>query len=287
MDAGHGAAHAAHAEDRRMEYESEPARSHLLLTGARVACPSLQHNDFVVDTKNRKFYIADEGIGPGGDGTKAALVVVDMDTGAVRRLLQGHVSTLPEDRPITVDGKVLTVPGKDGKPVVIKVGADGIAADKNFEWLYYGPLNGTSIYRVRIADLNNETLSDAELGARVERYAAKPNNGGLSIDADGNLYLTEVETKAVGIISANDTPISPLCLERSADLARWRQLRAGWVHVCFRGANLTRGALQWRTAPKQAALPHFPIQAACCGSRWSLSYAVLRRTRASAPRDAC
>ena len=27
--------------------------------------PSSQHNDFVVDTKNRKFYIADEGIGPG------------------------------------------------------------------------------------------------------------------------------------------------------------------------------------------------------------------------------
>ena len=166
--------------------------------------PESQHNDFVIDVKNRKFYIADEGIGPGGDGTKAALVVVDMDSGAARRLLQGHVSTLPEDRPITVNGKALTVPGKDGKPVVIKVGADGIAADKEFEWLYYGPLNGTSIYRVRISDLVNETLTEAEMRSRVERYAAKPNNGGLSIDANGNLYLTEVETKAVGIISAND-----------------------------------------------------------------------------------
>ncbi len=163
-----------------------------------------QHNDFVVDMKNRKFYIADEAIGPGGNGTTAALVVVDMDTGAARRLLQGHVSTLPEDRPINVDGKDLTVPGKDGKPVVIKVGADGIAADKNFEWLYFGPLNGTSIYRVRIADLINEALSEAELGAQVERYAAKPNNGGLSIDGDGNLYLTEVESNAVGVIPPTD-----------------------------------------------------------------------------------
>jgi Major royal jelly protein len=169
---------------------------------APASLPESQHNDFVVDTKNRKFYIADEGIGPGGDGTKAALVVVDMDTGSVRRLLQGHVSTLPEDRPITVEGKILTVPGKDGKAVVIKVGADGIAADKNFEWLYFGPLNGTTLYRVRIPDLNNQALSDTELGARVERYADKPNNGGLSIDTDGNLYLTEVETKAVGVIPA-------------------------------------------------------------------------------------
>jgi hypothetical protein len=167
---------------------------------APASLPESQHNDFVVDLKNRKFYIADEGIGPGGDGSKAALVVVDMDSGATRRLLQGHVSTLPEDVPITVDGKPLTVPGKDGKPVVIKVGADGIAADKDFQWLYYGPLNGRSIYRVRISDLNDENLPDAELGKRVERYAGKPNNGGLSIDAAGNLYLTEVETTAVGII---------------------------------------------------------------------------------------
>jgi sugar lactone lactonase YvrE len=64
------------------------------------------------------------------------------------------------------------------------------------------PTHGTTLYRVRIADLNNPALSEAELGARVERYADKPNNGGLSIDADGNLYLTEVETKAVGVIPA-------------------------------------------------------------------------------------
>lgn len=104
------------------------------------------------------------------------MVVVDMDTGSVRRLLQGHVSTLPEDRPITVDGKILTVPGKDGKAVVIKVGADGIAAGKNFEWLYFGPLKGTTLYRVRIADLNNQALSDTDLGARPQdRVAVKPH----------------------------------------------------------------------------------------------------------------
>lgn len=170
---------------------------------APASLPESQHNDFVVDLKNRKFYIADEGIGPGGDGSKAALVIVDMNNGATRRVLQGHVSTLPENRPITVSGRDLTVPGKDGKPVAIKVGADGIAADKDFQWLYFGPLNGTSIYRVRIADLNDESLSDDQFGTKVERYAAKPNNGGLSIDRKGNLYLTEVETTAVGVIPAD------------------------------------------------------------------------------------
>jgi hypothetical protein len=34
----------------------------------------------------------------------------------------------------------------------------------------------------------------------VERYSDKPNNGGLSIDYAGNIYLTAVETKSIGII---------------------------------------------------------------------------------------
>ncbi|MCB1428368.1 MAG: hypothetical protein KDJ66_04470 [Nitratireductor sp.] len=165
--------------------------------------PESQHNDFVVDHKHGVFVIADEGIGPGGDGTTAALVVVDMKTGATRRLLQGHVSTLPEEVSIVVAGKALTVPDGKGGQVPIRVGADGIAADKDFEWLYYGPLSGSAIYRVRFSDLLDETLPETELGNRVERYADKPNNGGLSIDEAGNLYLTEVESNDVGIIPAD------------------------------------------------------------------------------------
>lgn len=44
-------------------------------------------------------------------------------------------------------------------------------------------------------------LSPAQLGARVEAYADKPFNGGLSIDANDNLYLTEVGERAIGVIA--------------------------------------------------------------------------------------
>lgn len=165
--------------------------------------PESQHNDFIVNHKDGVFVIADEAIGPGGDGSTAALVIVDMNTGATRRVLQGHVSTIPEDVPIVVDGKTLSVSDGNGGQTVIKVGADGIAADTTFTWLYFGPLNGSAVYRVRFADILDEALTDEELGDRVERYADKPNNGGLSIDEAGNLYLTEVETNAVGIIPAD------------------------------------------------------------------------------------
>jgi sugar lactone lactonase YvrE len=162
-----------------------------------------QPQDIVIDQKNRKFYIADENIGPGGDGSHAAIIVIDMDTGLARRVLDGDRSTIPENVPITVDGNDLTVPGKDGKPSIIKVGCDGITMDVRSEWVYFAPLSGRSLYRIKAADLSNDKLAPEELSARVERYSDKPNNGGLSIDYAGNIYLTAVETKSIGIIGTD------------------------------------------------------------------------------------
>lgn len=161
-----------------------------------------QPNDMLIDTKNQVIIIADEGIANGGDGTTAALIVVDMKTGQTRRLLEGTRSTLPEKIPIVVNGKALAINGKE-----LYVGCDGITADKNFEWLYYAPLNGTKLYRLKISDLLNENLTEKELDKLVETYSDKPNNGGLSIDEEGNIYLTAMETNSVAMISATDRSV--------------------------------------------------------------------------------
>jgi Gluconolactonase len=164
--------------------------------------PTSQPNDMVVDTRHKVFVIADEGIGNGGDGSTAALIVVDMKTGKTRRLLEGTRTTLPENLPTMINGKSLAVNGKN-----LLVGADGITADRNFEWLYYAPLNGSKIYRVKLDDLLNENLSESELDKRIETYSDKPNNGGLSIDHDGNLYLTAMESNSVAVILAKDKSV--------------------------------------------------------------------------------
>ncbi|MFP9097790.1 L-dopachrome tautomerase-related protein [Flavobacterium sp. RHBU_24] len=164
-----------------------------------------QPNDMVVDNKHGIFVIADEGIGKGGDGSKAALIVVDMKTGETRRLLEGTRTTLPENKPTVIKGKTLSV---NGKPLL--VGCDGITADKNFEWLYYASLNGSKIYRVKFEDLLNESISQENLDSRVETYSAKPNNGGLSIDSEGNLYLTGLEDNSISVVLAKDRSVHKL-----------------------------------------------------------------------------
>ncbi|MCK5776206.1 MAG: hypothetical protein KAH25_08520, partial [Bacteroidales bacterium] len=158
-----------------------------------------QLNDFVIDYKHGVFIIADEEIGRGGDGSKAALVIVNMKTGEVKRLLEGHRSTAPEDVKVMIDGKPLNIPGTQK---AIKVGADGITADKNNEWLYYAPMSGSKVYRVKIDDLIDANLTEDQLDKKIQTYADKENNGGLSIDVDDNLYLTYIESKSVGVIPA-------------------------------------------------------------------------------------
>lgn len=169
-----------------------------------------QPNDMVVDTKHGYFIIADEGIGNGGDGSKAAFIIVDMKTGKTRRLLEGTRTTLPENTPTIIKGKHLAINGKN-----LLVGNDGITSDSNFEYVYYGPLNGSKIYRIKTLDLINENLTEAELDSRIDTYSDKPNNGGMSIDIEGNLYLTALETNSVAVVLEKDRRIKTMIQDKN------------------------------------------------------------------------
>ena len=159
-------------------------------------------NDFVLDPRNGAAYIADEGVGHDGDGSEGALIIVDFKTGRSRRVLEGSASTRAELVPVLVDGREMVKQSKNGSRASMRVGCDGIALDDRSEWLYYGPLSGGAVYRLRVADLLDGTLSSAELARRVELHAERPVAGGSTLDKADNLYLTEVGTRAIGVIPA-------------------------------------------------------------------------------------
>lgn len=182
----------------------------LLYMPAPASNETSQLNDFVIDSQRQLIVIADEGIARGGDGSKAALVVVNLQNGKTRRILEGHNTTKADrNHPIMIDGKPMSVIN-DGKRTPIFVGADGITLDEKNEWLYYAPLNGKSIYRVRMDDIANESISEVALGAKIETYSTKVNNGGLSIDTQGNLYFTNVESRSIGFVATGDKSYSVL-----------------------------------------------------------------------------
>ncbi|NJO96847.1 MAG: hypothetical protein HC775_19540 [Hyellaceae cyanobacterium CSU_1_1] len=152
-------------------------------------------NDLAVDLDHNAIYLTDTA---GGDNS--ALIVVDLNTGFSRRVLEGDISTRPEDIPLIVDERVINMAGKPAK-----VGANPITVDPNNEWVYYAPMSSTSLYRIATADLLDPALTLEDLSSRVERYGDKPICDGITVDGAGNVYITSITDNAIGVVDAAGT----------------------------------------------------------------------------------
>lgn len=146
-------------------------------------------NDVRFSPDGRRAYLTDA-------GAKGALVVVDLQTGKARRVLDGHPSTQPEkDVVVKTDGRELRRP--DGRGV--EFAADSIALSTDGRTLYWKALTGRTLYRVATSALDDARLSKQALASRVERAAQTEPTDGLWIDGRGRMYLSAIEQDAVHV----------------------------------------------------------------------------------------
>jgi sugar lactone lactonase YvrE len=180
--------------------------------------------DLQIDSTGKHVFIADVSFWRNNPG----LIVYDVERGKARRVLDSDPSVSPQDW-------LIRNPTREMRffwgLVVLKPGVDGIAIDRKDQWVYYGAMAHDTMYRVKVADLLDASLTDGALSARAQAVGPKPLNDGLSTDNQGNLLITDVEHGAV----IRMTPDGQLTTLIRSDRIRWADALSygpdGWLYV--------------------------------------------------------
>jgi len=166
-------------------------------------------NDFWVDDEREIVYIADTS----AYDFDPALIVYDIASQGATRFLEDHLSVKPEDHHMVVQDRFIKV-----FRIPLQVAVDSIALSADGETLYFGPMTGSSIYRIDTQSLRASGLGKAEVASRVQEHGPKPSTDGIAADSKGNLYLTAIEHDAVWMMSPDG---SLQVLAQDPELLSW------------------------------------------------------------------
>ncbi len=146
--------------------------------------------DLRVSPDGRWVFIADASIWR----QQPAIIVYDTQSRNARRLLQSHPS-------VSVENYLIRTATRDMSYVKnllsLKAGVDGLTLDDAGEWLYYGAINQSGLYRVPVQALIDPSLPDRQVANQIERVTDKPLSDGLNAGTEGHIYITDVEHGAV------------------------------------------------------------------------------------------
>jgi sugar lactone lactonase YvrE len=134
-------------------------------------------NDLRIDKENGSIYLTDSG--------HAGLIILNIETGKGKRVLDNHFSTKAE-------ADHLTINGKEWKNTVH---SDGIALNPINKKLYFHALTGYTLYAIDVQTLLKGT--EAEIEKAVEKVAKTSAPDGMIFDASGNLYYADLEQNAI------------------------------------------------------------------------------------------
>ena len=142
-------------------------------------------NDVRIDVNNQVAYITDSGAG--------AIIVIDLSSGQMRRVLANHYSTKSDKAILTIEGKQWR--REDGS--FPQVHADGIALDPFGDYLYYHALTGRNLFRLHTRNLRDFSTTEKAIAKEVQPIVHHGGTDGMAFAKDGNLYLTGIEYNAI------------------------------------------------------------------------------------------
>ena len=157
-----------------------------------------------------RVYPMDEGVAPPGavlghmrvlgrhafitESHYGAIIVLDQETGATRRLLSRDPKTRADPTIVPViDGKEFR--RANGKVQMVNVNLLELSNDGR--WLYFTCLFGPVLRRIETRHLLDPALDDAALSPLIEDVARIPPCAGFTIDKRGRLYFSSFTQNAM------------------------------------------------------------------------------------------
>ncbi|WP_375458020.1 L-dopachrome tautomerase-related protein [uncultured Enterovirga sp.] len=157
----------------------------------RVAPQGTYLNDIRFSPDGKWAYLTDSGRG--------ALLVVDLESSAIRRVLDGVSSTQAEKGvQVRIDGRVLRRP--DGKAPTFA--SDGIALSRDGEMLFWQAISSRTLYSIPTAALRDDKLQNPDLEAQVKKAGTTVPADGFWMSSKGTFFVTSPEDNSVKIRQA-------------------------------------------------------------------------------------
>jgi sugar lactone lactonase YvrE len=148
-------------------------------------------NDIAIDTVRNVAFLSDSGV-RGAPQNPTAIIVVDLESGVARRVLERHVSTANDQATILRASGEEVFPGNP-----LQVGINGIALSPDRETLFWGLTTGNGIFAAPTALLRAPGTSADELAASVRRVATPGGIDALAVDDRGRLIAAGLTAGAV------------------------------------------------------------------------------------------
>lgn len=192
--------------------------------------------DFAINWDINHAYVSDMGLLDPTKPAKPGLIDVDLNGGWMFRLMEGQESIQPPEKPITIDGKVLSV-AKDGKEYPVLGSLGPITLDVLRDTLYYGPMGEGKLYKVPLSKMSDVTVDEDTIAKRIEIVGDKPASAAITVDAEENVYLAAIEKNEIGVMDKTGKYRSYIKDDRLQWASGFSYAPNGYIYVAISRLN--------------------------------------------------
>jgi hypothetical protein len=123
-----------------------------------------------------------------------SILVVDLDTGRTRKVLEGAPCTRADPSIVPViEGREM----RRASGEVPQLHVDLLELSEDGKWLYFMPLFGPVLRRIETRLLQDESMPEEALDSRVEDVVRVPPLAGITAGRDGTLYFCSFTESAI------------------------------------------------------------------------------------------